>query len=291
VTLWRRDVSLLPPKPQPATIPTFETALHTSDLRDKSTAAVSAFSIYMEGPSELQREALDKFGSDQRKRGLIYLSRVPPHMSPEKIRRLMEPFGTIGRVYLAPEDPSLRRRRMRLGGSKRKTYTEGWIEFMDKRIARAVARSLNSTPIGGKGFHKSDLWNLKYLPGFKWSHLTEKVAYEGRIRDARTRAEIADQRKDAAFYMTKVEQGRRISAMEARKTAKRKRTEGDGEGEGGGKGGGGEADRTRVRRTFSQRAPRAGAEERALRDESVLKKVFSSKRRRVDGDGDGKKKA
>lgn len=45
----------------------------------------------------------------------------------------------------------------------------GWIEFADKKIAKQVAESLNNTPIGGKkgDFYHDDIWNLKYLKGFK----------------------------------------------------------------------------------------------------------------------------
>lgn len=62
-----------------------------------------------------------------------------------------------------------------MGGNRKKFFTEGWVEFEDKKVAKSVASALNATPIGGKGFHKFDLWNLKYLKGFKWSHLHEKL--------------------------------------------------------------------------------------------------------------------
>lgn len=45
-------------------------------------------------------------------------------------------------------DASVRKKRKKHGGSGRKLFTEGWIEFKDKRIAKAVALSLNNTPIG-----------------------------------------------------------------------------------------------------------------------------------------------
>ena len=38
-----------------------------------------------------------------RKRGVCYLSRVPPHLKPLKLRHMLEQFGVILRVYLAPE--------------------------------------------------------------------------------------------------------------------------------------------------------------------------------------------
>ncbi len=46
----------------------------------------------------------------------------------------------------------------------------GWIEFADKKVAKRVAESLNNTPIGGKkgDFYHDDIWNLKYLKGFKY---------------------------------------------------------------------------------------------------------------------------
>lgn len=39
----------------------------------------------------------------EKKRGVCYLSRVPPHMKPLKLRHLLEPYGEILRIYLAPE--------------------------------------------------------------------------------------------------------------------------------------------------------------------------------------------
>ena len=45
-------------------------------------------------------------------------------------------------------DPLVRKKRKKHGGSGRKTFTEGWVEFKDKRVAKAVAVSLNNTIIG-----------------------------------------------------------------------------------------------------------------------------------------------
>ena len=45
-------------------------------------------------------------------------------------------------------DAAVRKKRKKYGGSGRKLFTEGWIEFKDKQIAKAVALSLNNTPIG-----------------------------------------------------------------------------------------------------------------------------------------------
>lgn len=44
-------------------------------------------------------------------------------------------------------------------------FTEGWVEFHDKKVAKYVATWLNNTQIGGKRKipHYDYLWNIKYL--------------------------------------------------------------------------------------------------------------------------------
>ncbi len=64
-----------------------------------------------------------------------------------------------------------------MGKSSGKNFTEGWIEFEDKRVAKQVAQMLNGQPMGGKrrSAYHYDLWCLKYLSKFKWDHLTEEI--------------------------------------------------------------------------------------------------------------------
>ena len=45
-------------------------------------------------------------------------------------------------------DPSVRRKRKKGGGNKKKMFTEGWIEFMDRRTAKMVATCLNNQLLG-----------------------------------------------------------------------------------------------------------------------------------------------
>ena len=74
-------------------------------------------------------------------------------------------------------DPLVRQRRIKFKGNKKKNFTEGWVEFHDKRVAKTVALMLNNTPIGGKkrSYYHDDLWNIKYLSKFRWTHLTERI--------------------------------------------------------------------------------------------------------------------
>eukprot|EP01102_Stenamoeba_stenopodia_P018389 TRINITY_DN6734_c0_g1_i1.p1 TRINITY_DN6734_c0_g1~~TRINITY_DN6734_c0_g1_i1.p1 ORF type:complete len:248 (-),score=60.70 TRINITY_DN6734_c0_g1_i1:40-699(-) len=120
---------------------------------------------------------LNKFKEDYDKRGVVFLARIPPYMKPAKIKHLLSQYGHIHRVYLAPEDPNIALKRKKAGGNRKKNFTEGWVEFADKRIAKRVAYSLNNTNIGGskRNYYYDDLWNIKYLKDFKWHNLTEKI--------------------------------------------------------------------------------------------------------------------
>lgn len=116
-------------------------------------------------------------------------------------------------------DPSIRRRRRKAGGNGSKRYTEGWIEFADKKIARRVAESLNNTIIGGKkgNFYHDDIWNLKYLKGFKWEHLTEKLAYERRIREQKLAAQSMQDRRNAQQFVELLDKNTAYHKIQERK--------------------------------------------------------------------------
>ena len=61
-----------------------------------------------------------------------------------------------------------------------------------------------------------ELWNLKYLHKFKWSHLTEKVAYERRVREQKLRVEMMQARRENASYTQLVETGKKLDKIEER---------------------------------------------------------------------------
>ena len=48
---------------------------------------------------------------------------------------------------------------------KGRMFSEGWIEFEDKKVAKTVASKLNNAQIGGKKKSRwyDEIWNLKYL--------------------------------------------------------------------------------------------------------------------------------
>lgn len=168
---------------------------------------------------KLSLRKTEDFNATLKKRGIIYLARIPPRMTPTKVKTLLGEFGEITRVFLAEEDAAVRKRRRKLSGNGSKRYVEGWVEFASKKIAKHVAMSLNSTPITNykRSAHYGDLWVLKYLSKFQWSHLTEKVAYERRVKEQKLRLETMQARKETSAYKQLVETGKKIDKIEERK--------------------------------------------------------------------------
>jgi len=176
---------------------------------------------------KLKLSATHDFNAQLQKRGIVYLARVPPRMGPAKVKTLLSDFGIITRVYLVEEDKTVRKKRRKAGGSGGKRYTEGWIEFESKKVAKSVGQTLNMSRISNlKGnIHYDDMWNVKYLKGFKWSHLTEKVAYERRVREQKLRVEMMEVRRENASYIAQVEAGKKLDYIDERMRKKQK-TEG-----------------------------------------------------------------
>ncbi|RFU78768.1 pre-rrna-processing esf2 [Trichoderma arundinaceum] len=160
-----------------------------------------------------------------KKSGVVYISRVPPFMKPNKLRSLLSPYGDINRIFLAPEDPVARARRVKGGGNKKKTFTEGWVEFIKKKDAKAVCELLNARPIGGKkgSYYHDDIWNLLYLNGFKWHNLTEQIAAEDAERSSRMRAEISKTTRENKLFVRNVERAKMLDGIEAKAKAKKRK--------------------------------------------------------------------
>lgn len=170
----------------------------------------------------LKKKSVKKAKLESDGRGIVYISRIPPHMKPHKLRQLLSEHGEIGRLYCTPESPHLRKIRKKRGGNTGKNFTEGWVEFEDKKDAKRVALLLNGQPMGGK--HRSsyhyDLWCLKYLPKFKWDHLTEEIAYEKAVREQKLAAELSAAKRERDFYLSRIDKAKAQQAMAKRKERK-----------------------------------------------------------------------
>ena len=138
-------------------------------------------------------------------------------MKPEKVKHLLSQYGTTGRIFLAPEDAKSHAKRVKNGGNKRRMFTEGWIEFTDKRKAKLVAETLNCQRIGGakKSFWYDDLWNLKYLPRFKWDDLTAQINAERQSRQARLDASLEQSKREQRAYLESTRRAKMVKKMES----------------------------------------------------------------------------
>ncbi|XP_075222039.1 uncharacterized protein LOC142324859 [Lycorma delicatula] len=138
------------------------------------------------------------------KKGIVYLSTIPPFMNVSQVTEIMSQFGKVGRVFLQPAT-------LRSGVKKKKTrsthFTEGWVEFLSKRVAKEVARTLNNTQISSqkKSRYFDHMWNIKYLSHFKWIHLSERLEYERAVYKQRMRTEIAQAKREANHFSRSVE--------------------------------------------------------------------------------------
>ncbi|XP_057992333.1 pre-rRNA-processing protein ESF2 isoform X2 [Hevea brasiliensis] len=170
------------------------------------------------------KEQLLKEAAKADKRGVCYLSRIPPHMDHVKLRHILSQYGEIQRIYLAPEDPTARVNRKRAGGFRGQEFSEGWVEFTSKSIAKRVANMLNGEQIGGRKRSQFyyDLWNIKYLSKFKWDDLTEEIAHKSAIREQKLALEISAAKRERDFYLNKVDQSHALSSIEERLKKKQK---------------------------------------------------------------------
>jgi ESF2/ABP1 family protein len=100
---------------------------------------------------------------------------------------------------------------------KNVTFTEGWVEFEKKKVAKWVVQNINNTPISAKKGSKfcDILWSMKYLPGFKWIHLSERLTYERAVYHQKLQIAISKARKEAGFFQDNLDKGE--------KTLKRKK--------------------------------------------------------------------
>jgi ESF2/ABP1 family protein len=66
------------------------------------------------------------------------------------------------------------------------------------------------------------VWNLKYLPKFKWHHLTERLAHEERLKRERLKVELEAEKKVEDFYSEKLAKSKMINGIVNKKMQKGK---------------------------------------------------------------------
>ncbi|RHZ73832.1 RNA-binding ATPase activator esf2 [Aspergillus turcosus] len=230
-------------------------------------------------PTKPKKKPLDKTRPPKKnKTGVIYLSSLPPYLKPFALKSMLETrgFAPITKVFLTPEVPSTSAPRRR--SNKRKSYADGWVEFASKKTAKICAETLNATIVGGKkgGWYHDDVWNMKYLKGFKWADLMEQVQRERSEREAKRRIEDTRARKEDKVFLQGVEQGKVLQGIQKKNEEKRKRAA---EGEAAAAAAAAASD-LKVRRLFKQNEVKMGRDKiednSTLEDDAkrVLSKIF-----------------
>lgn len=173
--------------------------------------------------SELKSKPPSASKSQPPKRGVIYLSRIPPFMRPSTVRQLLSAHGSITRLFLTPEAPTSYASRKKSGGNKKRSFIDGWIEFSRKKDAKICVEAINGQIVGGKkgGWYRDDVWNAKYLRGFGWEDLMESVRREEREREEKIRVGLSREGKERREFLRGVEMGK----VEEGKRRKRKERE------------------------------------------------------------------
>ncbi|EQL36933.1 hypothetical protein BDFG_01566 [Blastomyces dermatitidis ATCC 26199] len=166
----------------------------------------------------------------ENKTGVIYFSSLPPYLKPSALKSLLTQrgFSPITKIFLSPYVPpnasSSTTTGKRASSNRRRTYTDGWVEFASKRTAKICAETLNATIVGGKkgGWYHDDVWNIKYLRGFKWADLMEQVQRERAEREARRRIEDARARREEKAFLAGVERGKVVEGIRRKRAEKAK---------------------------------------------------------------------
>ncbi|TPX31875.1 hypothetical protein SmJEL517_g04928 [Synchytrium microbalum] len=159
--------------------------------------------------------------------GVVYFSRIPPFMTPAKLKSLIIPHGALGRIFLVKESASIAAKRKKYRHNKRTNYVEGWVEFQSKKEAKRAVELLNGQRVDNRkrSRYHDDLWSCKYLKKFKWADLTEQMSYEKAVREQKIRVEMSHAKRENKHYMRNVATAKMVEAIQERKTKKRKMEE------------------------------------------------------------------
>lgn len=97
------------------------------------------------------------------------------------------------------------------------------MEFESKRVAKQIVPLLNNKQISTrkKSQFFDSLWSMKYLPRFKWVHLTERMNYEQAVHKQRLQTEVSQARKETTFFQNNLDKSEHIKklAKKAKKSA------------------------------------------------------------------------
>lgn len=80
-----------------------ETAAERGSAQNVDDASLKEQAAKREKQRQRKKKRLLEEAHKAEKRGVCYLSRVPPHMDPLKLRQILSQYAEIGRIFLTPE--------------------------------------------------------------------------------------------------------------------------------------------------------------------------------------------
>ena len=158
-------------------------------------------SVAFEKKKPLSNAQIAELNNKIKKTGVVYLSSIPPGMNWSQVMQHLKVFGEINRSHLRKEDASASQRR-----KGHVNFTEGWVEFVNRKDAKMCVSQLNGRIVGGKksGKFHDYIWTMKYLHGFKWPQLLELMNYEKRLRADKLKSEFSKLKKQDEKYLENV---------------------------------------------------------------------------------------
>ena len=158
-------------------------------------------SMVLEKKKPLSNAQIAELNNKIKKTGVVYLSTIPPGMNWSQVIQHLKVFGEINRSHLRKEDASASQRR-----KGHDNFTEGWVEFVNRKDAKMCVSQLNGRIVGGKksGKFHDYIWTMKYLHGFKWPQLLELMNYEKHLRADKLKSEFSKLKKQDEKYLENV---------------------------------------------------------------------------------------
>ena len=81
------------------------TSKHTHTHTHAHTHTLKSRNTHHTHKKVLSSKLSKRFAQKRKRTGVVYMSRIPPFMSPTQLRNIFEQFGLVGRLFLTPEGP------------------------------------------------------------------------------------------------------------------------------------------------------------------------------------------
>eukprot|EP01083_Nonionella_stella_P047061 125967_1 len=164
-------------------------------------------------PKQTVEDSYKKWKKKQNKKGVIYISSVPFGCTSLQLKKIFNEFGMVTNVHL--EAAKGEKGKEKKINNRWTEFCEAWIEFKDKKIAKQVVEILNETKIPKKyvknRLARNHVWNMKYLKGFGWHHLTEYKQTIRTLQRKKYEIKIVEAQRQTDYFESQVRKAMEMS--------------------------------------------------------------------------------